>query len=135
MRNRANLYRAVENGLALVRPARRGIKWAVDRQGRLLVYKPDYFVSDDHATLGNVPVKGTPTLYAGLGDLFIYLCIAGLVVVAALGLWNGRRKDACSRWGGSGDNAAGHSCRPASGCLKPFWQAQRPALATGNLVR
>ena len=40
-------FRAVENGVALVRPTRQGISLATDGHGRLLGHKSDYFVSDD----------------------------------------------------------------------------------------
>ena len=42
--SRMAVFRAVENGVALVRPTRRGTSIASDHQGRLLGYKSDYFV-------------------------------------------------------------------------------------------
>ena len=40
---RVSTFRAVQNGVGLVRPARRGTSIASDHQGRLLGYKSDYF--------------------------------------------------------------------------------------------
>jgi apolipoprotein N-acyltransferase len=44
----------------------------------------DYFAAGDRTMTAQVPVGGVPTLYAKTGDLFAWLCVAG--VVAALGI-------------------------------------------------
>ena len=50
-------FRAVENGVALVRPTRQGISLATDGQGRLLGHKADYFVSEEQTMATSVPTR------------------------------------------------------------------------------
>jgi apolipoprotein N-acyltransferase len=76
-------FRAIENGVALVRPAASGISSAVDPWGRVLGMA-DYFASGDRTLTVQVPMGGIRTLYARTGDLFAWLCVAG--VVLALGI-------------------------------------------------
>lgn len=76
-------FRAIENGVPLVRPAASGISSAFDPWGRVLGVA-DYFAPGDRTLTVQVPVGGVPTLYARIGDLFAWLCIAGLVI--ALGI-------------------------------------------------
>jgi apolipoprotein N-acyltransferase len=75
-------FRAIENGVSLVRPAASGISSAFDPWGRVLGVA-DYFAPGDRTLTVQVPVGGIRTLYARTGDLFAWLCVAGLV--AALG--------------------------------------------------
>jgi apolipoprotein N-acyltransferase len=99
MHARMAVPRAVENGMAVIRPARQGTSLAVDDQGRLLAYKPDYFTGDDHTMIVNVPIRGTRTLYTIVGDSFAYLSAAGFAVVAAAALLR-RRASLASRQAG-----------------------------------
>jgi len=92
--SRMAVFRAVENGVALVRPTRQGTSLASDHQGRLLGYKRDYFVGADHTMVVNVPTQGTPTLYARLGDGVGWLCVLGLLALAAVALARRRRPPA-----------------------------------------
>ena len=78
-------FRAVENGVALVRPTRQGISLATDGQGRLLGYKPDYFVSDEQTLVVSVPTQGNDTWYVAVGDVFAYASAVGLLVLAGDG--------------------------------------------------
>jgi apolipoprotein N-acyltransferase len=84
--SRMAIFRAVENGTALVRPTRQGTSLAVDAQGRLLGYKPDFFVGEDQTMVSNVPTRGTPTVYARLGDGIGWGSVIGLLVLAAVAL-------------------------------------------------
>jgi apolipoprotein N-acyltransferase len=85
------IFRAVENGVALVRPTRRGTSIASDHQGRLLGYKSDYFIGSDHTMIVNVPTSGTRTLYVCVGESVGWLCI--FAVPALVGLaWMRRRQ-------------------------------------------
>lgn len=86
---KANL-RAVENGYAMVRQAEFGVSGAFDPQGRVLAAH-DHSASERHVVYSDVPTRGTATLYRPLGDVFAWLCLAGVVLVAGRALY--RRKD------------------------------------------
>jgi apolipoprotein N-acyltransferase len=73
-------FRAIENGVPLVRPAASGISTAFDAWGRMLGLA-DYFAPGDRTLTVQVPAGRVPTLYARTGDLFAWLCVAGLVVL------------------------------------------------------
>ena len=85
-------FRAVENGVAVVRPTRQGISMATDGQGRLLGHKADYFVADAQTLVVSVPTQGNGTWYAALGDAFAYLSVAGLLVLAGAAFRPKRRQ-------------------------------------------
>jgi apolipoprotein N-acyltransferase len=74
-------FRAIENGVPLLRPASFGISGAFDAQGRLLG-ETDHFAAAG-ALVVELPVAGTPTLYSRVGDLFAWLCLAATVALAA----------------------------------------------------
>jgi apolipoprotein N-acyltransferase len=76
-------FRAIENGVSLVRPALSGLSTAVDPQGRTLA-QVDAFTSDEPTLIAQVAMRGIPTLYARIGDSFAYLCIIGLLWLIAL---------------------------------------------------
>ncbi len=76
-------FRAIENGASLLRPAASGISSAVDPWGRVLGVA-DAFAPGDGTLTVQVPMTGVRTLYARIGDLFAWLCVAGLV--GSLGL-------------------------------------------------
>jgi len=75
-------FRAIENGVSLVRPASSGLSSAFDPWGRVLAVG-DFFSVGDRTVTAQVPVGGIRTLYARTGDVFAWLCITG--VVAAIG--------------------------------------------------
>jgi len=85
-------FRAVENGVALVRPTRQGISLATDGQGRLLGHKSDYFVADDQTLVVSVPTQGNDTWYSEVGDVFAYTSAVGLLVLAGAALRPKRRR-------------------------------------------
>jgi apolipoprotein N-acyltransferase len=73
------VYRAVENGFSLVRPTGNGLSAVVDYQGRILG-QHDFSVEGGGIMMASVPVHGVVTIYSRIGDLFAYLCVAGLVL-------------------------------------------------------
>jgi apolipoprotein N-acyltransferase len=76
------VYRAVENGTSLVRPAGNGISLIADYQGRVIAsqnYSPSGGIM-----LAAVPTRGVWTLYSHTGDWFAYLCVFGLLLLAGL---------------------------------------------------
>ena len=85
-------FRAVENGVALVRPTRQGVSLATDGQGRLLGHKADYFVSEDQTLVTSVPTQGGDTVYTVVGDVFAYASAVGVVVLAGAALLPIRRR-------------------------------------------
>jgi apolipoprotein N-acyltransferase len=82
--SRMAIFRAIENGVSLVRPTGNGISLAVDDLGRLRAYNADYFVAGKHSLITTVPIKGRPTIYTRIGDSFAYLCVLGLMVLLGL---------------------------------------------------
>jgi apolipoprotein N-acyltransferase len=79
-RAREAVFRAVENGFAMMRPDAKGISLAVDPLGRELA-QGDYFATDRLDLVAMMPVQARPTLYSRIGDAFAWLSIAGLVVL------------------------------------------------------
>ena len=75
-------FRAIENGVPLVRPAASGISSAVDPWGRVLAVA-DYFAAGDRTMTAQVPSGRVWTLYPIIGDLFAWSCVALLVVTVA----------------------------------------------------
>jgi apolipoprotein N-acyltransferase len=45
----------------------------------------DDFASQDNVLVAQVPTKGVRTIYARIGDLFAWLCAAGLLVGIGMG--------------------------------------------------
>ena len=78
-------FRAIENGVPLVRPAASGISSAFDAWGRVLGVA-DYFAPGDGTLTVQVAMGGVPTLYSRIGDLFAWLCVAGLVIAAGFAM-------------------------------------------------
>ncbi|MHB1356681.1 MAG: nitrilase-related carbon-nitrogen hydrolase [Anaerolineae bacterium] len=85
------LYRAVENGFAIVRQVNTGSSMASDAFGNVLAYQ-DYFRTPDRIMLSDIPIKRVPTLYAILGDWFAWANIALVVVLVLLGVMKARRQ-------------------------------------------
>jgi apolipoprotein N-acyltransferase len=73
-------FRAVENGVAMFRLPGEGRASAVDPYGRSLAAMDD-LAAQDNVVVAQVPVSaGVPTIYARIGDLFAWLCVAGLLI-------------------------------------------------------
>ncbi len=76
-------FRAVEQGFNMVRHVSNGLSLATDYQGRVLA-SMDHFATDQRVMVAYVPTQGARTIYSRVGDLFAWLCIAGLVITAGL---------------------------------------------------
>jgi apolipoprotein N-acyltransferase len=89
---RAATFRAVENGVALVRPTGNGISVAVDHLGQILGMA-DYFATPALTIVADVPTRGVATIYPRIGDAVAYLCVALLVALGAAAFIASRRKN------------------------------------------
>ena len=76
-------YRAIENGVSLVRATAGGISTIADNEGRI-VGSQDYFTDNSGIMMTTIPTHGVTTVYSRIGDIFAYLCVAGLLLLAAL---------------------------------------------------
>ncbi|QBD78275.1 nitrilase [Ktedonosporobacter rubrisoli] len=79
-------FRAIENGYSLVRQTSQGLSETVDYQGHILA-ATDYYTTDQQTMVAAVPIQGTWTLYAQIGDLFSWLCCAGLFLLTRLAIF------------------------------------------------
>jgi apolipoprotein N-acyltransferase len=79
------VFRAVENGVSMFRAARWGLSSAVDPLGRILATMDDSLATQK-VMVAQLPTKGAATIYSRIGDLFAWLCVAGLLGAIVLGL-------------------------------------------------
>lgn len=77
------VFRAVENGYNLVRQTSNGIAITVDAYGASLA-RTNYFSTTQQTMVVSVPTRGTWTVYGSIGDLFAWLCVAGVAGSAAV---------------------------------------------------
>jgi apolipoprotein N-acyltransferase len=83
-------FRAIENGVSIVRVADNGLSIVTDPYGRTLA-AVDHFTTSDRVIVAQVPSKGVFTFYPVIGDLFGWLAVAGLVVIIVVAVVQGRR--------------------------------------------
>ncbi len=67
-------FRAVEQGLSIVRATSSGHSTVIDRYGRVRTSR-DYF-SGSRTMIADVPRRGAPTVYTHIGDAFAWSCLA-----------------------------------------------------------
>jgi apolipoprotein N-acyltransferase len=72
--------RAIENGFSLVHPAGQGLSVATDNRGRI-ISSMDYYTTDEQIMYADVPIQNTYTIYAQAGDVFAWICLAGLMTI------------------------------------------------------
>jgi len=83
-------YRAIENGVTLVRQADNGLSIAVDPYGRISATM-DHFNNTERVFVAKVPILSTFTIYPYIGDMFAWLAIVALVGITIWALVSGRR--------------------------------------------
>jgi len=85
------MYRAVENGVTLVRQADNGLSIVVDPYGRVIATM-DHWNTTDRVMVAQVPIQSTLTLYPYIGDLFAWLAIVGLIAITLIAIDQVRRE-------------------------------------------
>jgi apolipoprotein N-acyltransferase len=78
-----HVFRAIENGVPLVRAAASGLSGAVDPWGRVLSVS-DFHAAGDRTMTAELPLGRIPTLYARSGDWLSWLCVVGLAAMLAV---------------------------------------------------
>jgi apolipoprotein N-acyltransferase len=78
---RMSVFRAIEQGVPLVRPTINGLSIAVDRRGEVLAAM-DHYASADRVMVASVPIGGAVTVYARIGDAFAWAAMLGLAALA-----------------------------------------------------
>ena len=78
-------FRAIEQGVNLIRQTSNGLSAAFDYQGRRLAAM-DHFQTADYAMVSQVPTSGVRTVYSQLGDWFAWVCLAALALLTVLSL-------------------------------------------------
>jgi len=84
-----SVFRAIENGLSVVRLADQGLSIVADPYGRTLAAM-DHFRATERVMVAQVPLRGVATIYARIGDLCGWLSVLGLALLAILGWRRGR---------------------------------------------
>ena len=85
------VFRAIENGCSLIMATGGGLSIAVDPYGRIIAGSGSSQASKE-PMLASVPNKGVETVYASFGDVFAWLCVAGLVVMIVWGYWAAKKE-------------------------------------------
>ena len=80
-------FRAVENGVTIVRQAGNGLSVVIDPYGRVMA-SMNQFKSDEWVMVAQVPTYSVPTLYPFTTDWFAFLCLIGTLVVIILAIVN-----------------------------------------------
>jgi apolipoprotein N-acyltransferase len=85
-------FRAIENGVTVVRQADNGLSVVIDPYGRILA-SVDHFQAGERLLVAQVPANANVfTLYPVIGDLFAWLTVFALAVIMVIALVQGRRE-------------------------------------------
>jgi len=84
------VFRAIENGMSVVRQPHTGLSIAVDPYGRVLS-QTDFFGATDRTMVAQVPVRHVPTLYTAFGRWLEWLAPIGFLFLVAWALIARRR--------------------------------------------
>ncbi len=86
-----SVFRAIENGVALVRHADNGLSIATDPYGRVLA-SLDHFGADRRLMVVEVPTSGVTTIYSILGDWFGWIAGLGFLMIVVVTVIQRRRR-------------------------------------------
>ena len=84
-------FRAIENGVTVIRQAEQGWSVVTDPFGRTLA-SMDHFTSETRLLTATVPTTGVWTLYPLIGDAFGWLALVSFLALALWALVAGRRR-------------------------------------------
>ena len=79
------VFRAIENGVSIVRATKSGLSGAVDAFGHTLAVT-DHFSPGAQIMIAQIPLTHVRTIYTHVGDLFAWLCVASLLIMIAVAL-------------------------------------------------
>ena len=79
------VFRAIENGMSVVRQTDKGLSIASDPYGRTLA-QTDFFDTTDRTMVAQVPVQHVATVYTAFGRWFEWLSLVGFLYVVARAL-------------------------------------------------
>ncbi|MEZ4643645.1 MAG: nitrilase-related carbon-nitrogen hydrolase [Chloroflexota bacterium] len=85
------VFRAIENGVAVIRQTDEGLSIVVDGYGRTLATGAG-LVADGNYLLVDVPTSSPTTIYPMIGDVIGIVATVGLVAIAIYALLAGRRQ-------------------------------------------
>jgi apolipoprotein N-acyltransferase len=88
-------FRAIEQGVNLVRQTSLGLSAAFDYQGHPLATM-DHYLAAERTLVSQVPTRGVRTPYARFGDWFAWASLAGLAVLAAWGRFSRWHPEPCA---------------------------------------
>jgi apolipoprotein N-acyltransferase len=80
LHGRMAVVRGVENGMSVARAGRNGRPTISDPTGHIRA-ATDGVRSPDTAIIADLPTGTGPTLYAGVGDVFAWLCLAAVAIL------------------------------------------------------
>ena len=85
------VFRAIENGTAVIRQADEGLSIVVDGYGRTLA-SGEGLADSGNYLLAEVPTSSPTTLYPVIGDVVGIISVVGLLIVVVYALISGRRQ-------------------------------------------
>jgi apolipoprotein N-acyltransferase len=84
------VFRAVENGVSLVRQADGGLSISTDPYGRTLATM-DHFTASERLMIAQVPTTGVTTVYSVIGDLFGWATVIGFPLLVCWAIIQSRQ--------------------------------------------
>lgn len=86
-------FRAIENGVNLIRTTYDGLSEAVDAKGRVLAASNTFSSGFEYIQYVQVPTEGVTTVYSKIGTVIAWLYVAGLVVLVVVGMKRRKSRD------------------------------------------